>query len=491
MTAAYYPSPDDLLQALLRAVRFAYKRIGIDRNVLPDSDDYKRLELLTGRVGIAIANNLRAAEDGDPLRATGEPLRRLAAVFGVFPRPAGGSAGAVTASYNTPTLTIPSAFDLTAPNGKKYRATPGTYTTTTIPIVSSGVGKATNQAAGTVLQWDSAAIGALSATATVTAAGVTGGADADDDETLRGRLLERLAAAAGGGNESEVVQWAEDASASVSGAYAYAAAQGPASYDVAVTARGGDRTLPTAIVNAVKAYVKARMPGQQQGTFTTVTPEGVDITIAADLPLPQLSGGAGGGWLDAVPWPKGEDVQVTGFGGDVATLVAATAPTVGASIGVWDASYVDPDDPTLIGRMNSYSINAVALVFGEYLITVQGGFIVSPLDAYISTGAVSLADYARTFADQVALLGPGEKTSLPELLPRAARQPAPDARAPSAITDRLKAVVEDTYGEILDFAYSLRVATGTNTPLTAPSVPGTSADPPNVLVLKQFAIRAA
>jgi uncharacterized phage protein gp47/JayE len=489
---AVYPTPDEIRDSLLRAVRYEYLRLGIDRNTLPGSDDYFRIDKLAGRVGIAIANGEISNEDADPLTATGDPLKRLAAVFGVYGRPAAGSAGAATIGA-TATVTLPSGWTGTAPSGRKYVATPGTYAIgAAVSLQAISTGASTNQPAGTIITWDSAAIGALSPIAVVTAAGLTGGADADDDDALRTRLLQRLGAAAGGGDWPQVVQWAEDASASIEAAYEYSAAQGAASYDVAVTKRGGDRTLPLIIVQAVQAYVLARMPGQQQGTFTSVTAERVDVVLAASLPLPQLAGGAGGGWRDTVPWPA-EDTKVTAYntGTGVATVNATAAPSVGASIGVWDPTYVDPDDAAVTGRMLEYTVATVAGSAGAWTITAQNGFSISPLGAYVSAGAVSLVSYARTFADHVALLGPGEKTALPELLPRASRQPAPDVRAPAALTNRVPDAVIVAYPEILDLFYTKRVATGTTTARTAPSVPATSADPPHVLVLQHLAIRAA
>jgi uncharacterized phage protein gp47/JayE len=488
---ANYPTPADVLQTLIRAIRFAFARRGIDVNVLPDSDHYKRAQTYANRVALAIANNQLALADSNPLTSTGDALVALAGIFGVEKRPAAAAAGFVTITC-TGTVVIPAEYLLSSPDGQKYQTTKlGTYTTgQEVEIIATVGGSDTNQEAGTVLTWDSASIGALSRNATVTADALTGGAAEDNDDTLRNRLLAKLAAPAVGGNSSSVVEWAEDASASVEHAYVYQAARGPGSYDVAVTAAGGDRTLSTAILDLVEAAVLAKMPGQSDLLVTTVTPQYVDIVLAAMLPLPQSAGGAGGGWRDATPWPA-EDVKVISYnsGGGLARVQVsstAAAPSVGASIGIWD-----PDAEA----MNEYSITGVTLIASgppaTYDISVQNGFLVDPTDAYVSAGAQFLTDYADTFAGEVAKLGPGQKTDLPEILPRALRFPATDTVSPSDLTSRQTIAVFNTYSEVADLTYSARYATGTTTSLTSPDLPLTTADPPNILVLKYLAFRKA
>jgi hypothetical protein len=210
--------------------------------------------------------------------------------------------------------------------------------------------------------------------------------------------------------------------------------------------------------------------------------------LAASLPLPQSAGGAGGGWRDADPWPA-ENVKVTSYASGLARISVSTtaaAPSVGASIGIWD-----PDDET----MYEYSITSVTLIAAGppaiYDIGVQNGFSTDPTGAYISAGAQSLTDYAATFAEEVATLGPGQKTELPEILPRALRYPATDTSNPSDLTTRQTIAVFNAYSEVADLTYAARYATGTTTALTSPDVPNTTADPPNILVLKFFAIRKA
>jgi hypothetical protein len=291
-----------------------------------------------------------------------------------------------------------------------------------------------------------------------------------------------------GGNWSSIVGWAEESSASVQQAYCYPAAEGASSYDVAVTAVGGNRTLPSTILTQIAAYILARMPGEEQLNVTTVTPQGVDVSLKMRLPLPATAGGPGGGWRDAAPWPQ-EDCKVTGYSGGVATVNSTASPAVGNSIGVWNPNYEDAVTGLVIGQMIEYSISAVGGSAGAWTIQVQGGFQVSPLGQYVSAGANYLVEYARAFADAVALLGPGQKTQLPELLPRALRQPSTDTSTPSDLTSTLITTVQEAFTEMEDLQYGVAYAAGTTTTLTSPPLPMTTADPPNILVLNSVAFR--
>lgn len=480
---AAYPSASEVRDRILNAIRYAYDRRGIAANILPGSDHFIRAEKYAQRVSIALANNEIAQEAFNPLTATGDDLIALAGVFGITPRAAEGARGPVVVAC-TGSVSIPAGFQCTAPDGQTYQVITAATVTDgdTINVLATTTGTASDQIAGVVMTWDSAAIGALNPVAEVGAGGITGGADADDDERLRTRLLNHLANPAVGGNWSSVNQWAEESTASVESAYTYPAVRGPASYDVAITAVGGDRTLSAAVRDVVRAYVLSKMPGQNSINVTTVTPNAVDVVISARLPLPISGGGSGGGWRDAAPWPA-EVTQVTAYnaGTGVATVDSVATPSVGSSIGIWDPDAIDENGDT--GDMREYTVATVGGVSGAWTITVQNGFAANPLDAYVSAGAEFLVDYARSFRDQVATLGPGEKTDLPELLPLAARKPSPDTVAASALASRQLAALSNTYGEIQNLDYALRVDTGTATARTSPPIPLTTADPPGILTL--------
>jgi len=498
---AAYPTPDDVLQTMLRTLRLGYQRAGIAVNVLPGSEHYKRCEAIAGRVSIAIANGKIARADFSPLTATGDALDAICRVFGVRRRAANGAAGYVQIG-TTPasaTITIPISFRGTSATGKKYDTTITNLAITDgakIEIRATSTGADTDLAAGAKITWSDSAIGQLKTQATVAAGGLTGGSDADTDEVLRSRLIDRISFPSAGGNVAFVKEKAEAASSAVEKAYVYAGLRGSGSCDAAVTSTAADRTLSSANVGTVLSAVVGNMPGGVVDfNVTTVTAEGVDVLLNAKLPSPANAGGAGNGWRDATPWPSGsatigaDDGYVTAYNSvtTIATVRTTATPVVGQHIGIWNP-VGESADGVLAGAMNEYEINYVAGGVGAWTIKVTGGFKVSPLHAYVSTGAVYLADYANEFLAQMRILGPGEKTANVDLLPRARRQLGSDVANPSGVTTRILTAVQAAHPEISELTYNYRVATGTSGALTEPSIPSTTALPPNVLVLSNFAL---
>lgn len=302
---AFYPTPDQVLSQLLTDARFAYKTLlGIDVNVSVGSDLWLRLKSLVPLVSIAIQNNKIKLADVSPLSAEGDNLTALAGVFGISRRPAASAAGFVVVEC-TGSVTIAEGDTCTAPNGTVYQTVTAATVSDgdTVEVIATTGGDDTNQTSGTVLQWNNGGTAFLKATCTVDSDGLVGGADADDDETLRARLLDRLSNAAVGGNWAQVAALAENASASVQKAFVYPCVRGPGSYDVAITSEDGDRTLSLATVNAVSSALNGQMPEPVDSNVTTVFPQEVDVIFDAKLPLPVSAGGAGGGWKDASPWP--------------------------------------------------------------------------------------------------------------------------------------------------------------------------------------------
>lgn len=485
---ASYPTTDELRDLYLRTIKLAYQRRGLTANVLPDSAHYIRAQALAEQMSIAIANNRLALRDFSPLTAVGDALEALSNFYGVPRRPSSAGAGYANITCSG-TVIIPQGYQCTAPDGTKYQTSSVNNITTSgsVAIVAVSGGISTNQDPGTVLTWDSASLGNLQRTAIVDDAGITDGVDEDDDETLRGRLIDRLSFPSVGGNWSQVKEWAEDASAAVQHAFVYAAAQGPSSCDVAIVGEGGDRTVTTATLNAVATYITSNQSGAQYFNVTTVTPQEVDIVLSASLPLPTNAGGAGGGWRDATPWPS-TNVKVTAYNSSTDTItvdaVSPDTPVVGNNIGIWDPTAAEP-------TMREYAVSSVGGSSGAYTITVQGGFGFTPTGAYVSAGAVKLVDYADAAKAQFETLGPGEKTSNIDILNFARRRPGADVEAPMALTNVLLSGVIQSNQEILNLEYAARYETGTTTTITTADVAAAVADPPNILVLKHLAIRKA
>lgn len=493
VTDAAYPTFEEIRDAILRTIAYAFNRRSLVANVLPGSDHYIRAEAYARRVMVAVTNNQLVVSQFNPLEATGDDLRVICRIFGVPERDAAKASGYVTIQVTSGTVSITSGWQGTFPDGLKYQVTQ-TYLGLTngakVQVQAVTAGAATDQSAGAIIVWDSASIGNLKAEATVDASGITGGRDGDTDETLRTRLLDRLAFPAGGGNWAQVFAWAKEASSSVIYAWVFPNVRGPASYDIAIASDEGDRSLSTTVQNDVANYIIGKMPGWQRPNVTSVSEQQMDIVLAASLPLPESAGGAGGGWRDPSPWPA-ETCKITAYnsGTGIATVNSTATPTAGNRIGIWDTTPTDPADWSMLEYTVGSTIGGGA---GAWTFDVVGGFSATPLNAYVSAGAENLVDYATAFRDLVLTLGCGEKTSNVDILSFGGRRrPGPDEQEPSDLTNQLIKSMLDGRPEFLDLSYAARYLTGTTTTQTSPSVATTTADAPRIFTLKHFAIRKA
>lgn len=483
----FYPTQEELRDVGLRKLSYGAYRYGLNVNVLPGSEYHFRYTALAAMVTPAFANNKLALRALSPLDAAEEQLLELAEVHGVPTRPASPASGQVRVGVTGGApVTIPDGFKCTAADGTQF-AVSGPHTVSDLGLVDVAAikgGFATNKATGDLVRWDSASIAKLKATATVAAPGLRGGNDADSVETVRGRLLTRLASPGGGGNWAFVRDTAENSSAAIAGAFVYPAAQGPGSTSVALVGATGDRTVSTTITNAAAAALVANVPGRTSWNVTTVQPEYVDVILSARLPLPVNANGQGGGWKDAAPWPNATSgaVKVDSYNSVTSTVTTSAASlgvlAVGARIAIWD--FADE-------KLYEYTVQTATLS-GTVLIAVVGGFLKDHTGAYISAGAENLASYCSEFLAAMRTVGPGEKTTATHLLPRAYRKPSPENTAPAVLSSRLPAMVTDEHAEIVSLEYAQRYATGTTATKTSPSVPSATTDAPYVLVLKHLAI---
>jgi len=495
VTSEQYPTPEEIHAQLLNDLRYAYGRLGVTVNVKKDSDHWIRMWAVANRLSLAIANGQVGLQDTNPLTSTGDALTAWAAVYGVLPRPATAAIGYVNISVLAPatTVNIPVAFGCTSASGIKYQTTTNAFYADGDPVQVEAVdtGEGTDLDADEIVTWDSAAIAYLGQTATVEAGGLSGGADEDDEEGLRTRLLRRLSSPAVGGNWAHVIELAEAASPAVTAAYVYPTARGPASYDVAIVGEPDDPVLSAAAVNQVAAAIVAEMPGCANLNCTSVAAELVDVVVNLDAPLPVHAGGAGGGWYDAIPWPSTADTplaRITAVDTTANTITVnstnADAPYVGCRFAIWH-----PTEQT----MYEFAAIGVAGGSGAYVITIDSAYATQlswvTTWMYCSAGAEHLNEYAQALLGQMQLLGPGEKTANADILIYARRKPSPSLQSPNSLTSRALAAITAAYPEVLDAAYAARYATGTTTPLTTPSVPALVANAPRVLTLQSLSFR--
>ena len=498
---AFYPTPDETLAIALTNVRYAYDLNGVEVNVTDGSELFERFKVLADLVSIAINNNRIALSDVSPLDASGDALTELAGMYGVYARPASSAAGVVLCGVaGTGTVTVPVNFVGTSPTGIQVK-TVSAFTISdgggvTVQAVSGGDN--TDLEEDGIVTWDSAAIGSLDQVATVGQGGITGGADADTEDEVRRRLLQRLRDPSIGGNAAFVASTAEGASAAVERGFVYMGARGASSYDLAITRDTGDRVLSAAVVNTVASIVVGEMPGSANLNATSVLAELVDVVIDVTLPLPVNAGGAGGGWHDAAPWPSDADaadtyaeITVVDTAANTVTVnsTALDIPLVGQRIGIWDYNEEE---------MHEFTINTVAGPPGAYVIKLDGAMGFAEVGMFVSAGAINLTQYADEFLAAMKALGPGEKTSNVDKLPRALRYPGSDLEYPQDITSiQLNSVMRE-HPEILNMEYAADPGPAIAaeaalhalfTDIGSPTVATIETDPPNVLVVKHLSFR--
>jgi uncharacterized phage protein gp47/JayE len=141
--------------------------------------------------------------------ATGRFLERIASLFGIYRSAAEFAVGHVAVTGTNGTL-IPAGTVLRRSDGAQY-TTSGDITvssgTANLPVGAVLAGAAGDADSGVVFTFESPLAG-VSATATVTSAGIIGGADTESDDSLRARLLVRLRTPPQGGAEADYVAWA-------------------------------------------------------------------------------------------------------------------------------------------------------------------------------------------------------------------------------------------------------------------------------------------
>ena len=142
--------------------------------------------------------------------ATGDDLTQLANDFGLQRRQASQSEGfiALAATPNTP-ITILSGSILSGPNGIQYEvSTSGSYTNgQNVPIQSISAGANTNLPLNSIMSWTNLPGPNVQSTALVSVV-VTGGADQENDDTLRARLYLNFQSPQNMGNNNQVATMA-------------------------------------------------------------------------------------------------------------------------------------------------------------------------------------------------------------------------------------------------------------------------------------------
>jgi uncharacterized phage protein gp47/JayE len=197
-----------------------------------------------------------------PDTAEGDFLDRWCGLVGLSRRVATQAAGNVTLS-GTPAIVVASGTRITRADGTAYlttvEATIGGGGSIAVAVEAEAGGEGGNATAGTALTLSEAVVG-VSGVVVVASGGLSGGAGAEDDESLRARLRARLSTPPQGGAATDYIAWALEVPG-VTRVWVTSGTRGPGTVDVLFVLDGRTDIIPlTGDVAEVQAYLEDRRP---------------------------------------------------------------------------------------------------------------------------------------------------------------------------------------------------------------------------------------
>ncbi len=480
---------EEIRDDYLRVIRNGLIRRGIsDPQVGPGSDYYVRATALANELTPLYVNTQVKADAQMPDTATGDDLIRQLDIVKLAPRDASPSTGPIVLDAAAAT-TIPAGAQLIDALSQRFQVvSPGVYSPGALVIIQAvDGGAATDHAAGDTLTWV-ASPPYCNQKQLVGPGGLTGGHDAEDEETSRARLLDRLQNPPGSGNWAQLNEYAEKSTPIVQKAFCHPAANGPSTVRVVVVGYASKTSKSRQVSSSVMTgtvvpYLAGVIPEWVEVVTTTVTDVNVDVMVGLTLPpSPQASpAGPGGGWTDGTPWPRmlsttvfpSGNVTSVSPGGATFTVNADTAPTAN----VTRICFFDP----IVGELKRAKVVSFTGSVGAYVVTVDTPF--ANLAAALALGgtpfvfpdASNMDAYVKAFIDATALMGPGELTANVSVLARAYRHPLTTNSWPASFDSSLLRKVEVSGDEVTDTSYLYRST-------TTPAVPGAVTSPPNQLI---------
>lgn len=503
MTTFSYKTSDQFRDDFLRSIRNALITVaGIPNPNVTYGTDYYILGEAIGKIAeLASLNGIASADAQMPDTATGTDLYRIAEIYELALRPAGGSSGSIVLS-SSQTVGITSGQVLVA-NGLRFQvSTGGTYANgSLVPITSVDTGSATNLPTGTSLVWQSAP-NFVAPTALVASPGFSGGIDAETDEGLRARLLSRLQNAPAGGNWSQFQAAASASSTAVQLACVYPAYSGPSTVLVAVagapTATSKSREVNSIIVNQTVA------PAVQAITFegvlqTVTTVQDTPINVSIGLALPGYPSTIG--WTDATQFPipvisggaySTGYCDVTGVTSSKVFNINAdssTAPAVGVVVNLCWVSKAD----WLLHTAQATVTYVSGTVYQVTLTAASNPFVSSDPTAtviavgdYVFPAAYNTSTYVTALLNVFATMGPGQIANSVSLISRAARRPLVSSSNPCDLGPSVLKIIDQTGDEVLDVQFLYRQNISSAGPGKCP-VTSNVANGPLILIPKNLA----
>lgn len=488
-TSLIVKSNTDIASDIRRTIYNGLIQFGLatNPNVGVGSDWGIGAQAVANEVTVPSSNAIVLANQMMPDTATGTNLDRILGFYGLTRRPASQSFGSVIVPTVGNSSFIPAGTQLADSSGNLFSViTGGVYGTgSSINVASVSTGASVNEEGGTVLTWQKTPP-YFPNTVTVSLTNpITGGQAVENDATASARLLSYLGNPPGGGNPSQIIKWAQASSPTIQTAFVYAAARGPGTYDVACVSYSGENgedgyrnTNSTVIANQAAPYIQGQMPQFADGYICTVANYPMDIAIQISLPLPAnaIPAGPGGGWLDAQPLsvsaakPAIRVVDGYNLSGNTSGVPQNTAtsfwvdfPVAPLNGVIYSVSYVSPVTQTLYQAQTSgtyipaTNYASISSYTSMYYITINSPFYQNSVTStiiqagnYIFPSAANTATYVSNLLSYFSTMGPGERVSNGNLIPRALRQPSQQITFPYKIDARMLKAIINSGPEVYD-----------------------------------------
>ncbi len=217
-----------------------------------------------------------------PDTAEEDQLQRWANIWGVQRKPAEYAGGSVTFT-GVAGSTVPQGTILQRQDGVLFATSADLYLalgTGTVAVLAMEAGAAGNTDAGVTLSLQQPVSGVQSA-ATVAVGGIDSGSDAESDDELRARLLDRIRQPPHGGAAFDYVKWAREV-AGVTRAWVYPMEMGAGTVTVRFVRDNDDDLIPgTSEVDEVYAYIEQRRPVTAE--LFVVAPIAVDLDLTIQV----------------------------------------------------------------------------------------------------------------------------------------------------------------------------------------------------------------
>jgi uncharacterized phage protein gp47/JayE len=488
-------SPNQIKTDMVSTITAGLINLGISNpQTGPGSDIDLICTALANELSIAANNIVSVADAQMPDTSSGTNLDRLLGIFGLTRRPASQAEGQITFITTAPTL-VPTGSQLTGPTGKLYQVlVGGTYSNnSSIEVQSIDAGSNTNLDVGSILTWGNTPAFAQP-TAAVSVA-ISGGVDLEDDATARARLLATLSSPPQFGNAMDFSNLAESFDPIVQKSFIYPAANGPGSLHVALvgyqntSVNAVNRDIPSFNLQNVSNAMIGNTPEYVECLTTTVTNVNFDTSFKITIPYPvgAANNGIGGGWANFSPWP-----QPIGIGlfypivfSAVTSVTSPTQFSIGTTLSVVNGGFA----PTLgvtqvqwIDRAAGWIVRTATVTAAtdnggdNWTITVNFPFTGIADGDYVFPASQNAQTYTNNVLASFANMGPGEKTNIATLLPRANREPRPAQSWTNTVDAVMLRNLINSGNEVSTCDYWYRTST------TAPAIPANILSPPNIFI---------